>query len=87
MQGQGIERVFPMHSPFVQKVEVKRSGKVRRARLYFLRDRMGKATRLKEIIRPRAKKAKKAPKVTATPAPVAAPEPDVTPDSESPASE
>jgi large subunit ribosomal protein L19 len=87
VQGQGIERVFPMHSPFVQKVEVKRSGKVRRARLYFLRDRVGKATRLKEIIRPRAKKVKKAPKVAAAPAPVAAPEPEVTPEGEAPASE
>jgi len=67
VQGQGIERVFPLHSPFVQKVEVKRSGKVRRARLYFLRDRVGKATRLKEIMRPRVKKVK-APK--AAPAPV-----------------
>ena len=61
VQGQGLERVFPLHSPFVQKVEVKRSGKIRRARLYFLRDRMGKATRLKEIIRgTRPKKGRRA---------------------------
>ena len=50
VQGEGVERIFPMHSPFVQKVEVKRRGKIRRARLYYLRDRKGKATRLKEII-------------------------------------
>src|SRR5512134_2194966 len=39
VQGQGVERTFPLHSPFVQKVEVKRTGRSRRARLYFLRDR------------------------------------------------
>jgi len=54
VQGQGVERIFPMHSPFVKKVEVKRSGKVRRSRLYYLRDRTGKATRLKEIIQRRS---------------------------------
>ena len=76
VQGQGLERVFPMHSPFVQKVEVKRSGKIRRSRLYYLRDRTGKATRLKEIIRPSSRKAKKAAPKPA-PAPVAeAPEPE-----------
>ncbi|TWU42250.1 50S ribosomal protein L19 [Novipirellula artificiosorum] len=46
--GQGVERKFPVHSPRVEKVEVKRSGVVRRAKLYFLRDRIGKAVRLKE---------------------------------------
>ena len=46
--GEGVERKFPLHSPRVAKVEVKRSGVVRRAKLYFLRDRIGKATRLKE---------------------------------------
>ena len=46
--GEGVERKFPLHSPRVAKVEVKRSGIVRRAKLYFLRDRVGKATRLKE---------------------------------------
>ena len=70
VQGQGIERVFPLHSPFVQKVDVKRSGKVRRARLYFLRDRVGKATRLKEIMRPRTKKAKGPKAAPAATAPV-----------------
>ena len=46
--GEGVERKFPLHSPRIEKVEVKRSGVVRRAKLYFLRDRIGKAVRLKE---------------------------------------
>ncbi len=46
--GEGVERKFPLHSPRVEKVEVKRSGVVRRAKLYFLRGRVGKAVRLKE---------------------------------------
>lgn len=46
--GEGVERKFPVHSPRVASVEVKRSSVVRRAKLYFLRDRIGKAVRLKE---------------------------------------
>lgn len=46
--GEGVERKFPLHSPRIDKVEVKRSSVVRRAKLYFLRDRVGKAVRLKE---------------------------------------
>ena len=46
--GEGVERKFLVHSPRIDKVEVKRSGVVRRAKLYFLRDRVGKAVRLKE---------------------------------------
>ena len=46
--GEGVERVFPFHSPRIAKILVKRHGKVRRAKLYYLRDRVGKATRLKE---------------------------------------
>lgn len=46
--GVGIERVFPLHSPNVEKVEVIRLGKVRRAKLYYLRDRVGKAAKVKE---------------------------------------
>ena len=48
--GCGIERVFPVHSPSVDKVEVVRRGKVRRAKLYYLRDRVGKAAKVKENI-------------------------------------
>ena len=49
--GQGVERIFPLHSPVIQKVEVIRSAKVRRAKLYFLRDLKGKAARMKETRR------------------------------------
>ena len=48
VQGEGVERKFPVHSPRIADVTVKRSGKVRRAKLYFLRERSGKAVRLKE---------------------------------------
>ena len=47
--GYGVERIFPLHSPILEKVEVMKSGKVRRARLYYLRGRRGKAARLKEV--------------------------------------
>ena len=46
--GNGIERVFPIHSPRVAKIEVERQGKVRRSKLYYLRDKVGKAARVKE---------------------------------------
>lgn len=46
--GEGVERKFPLHSPRIAKVEVTRSAVVRRAKLYYLRDRVGKAVRLKE---------------------------------------
>ena len=48
VEGEGVERVFPIHSPRVEKVVVKKSGKVRRAKLNFLRERTGKATKLAE---------------------------------------
>lgn len=48
VDGQGVERTFPIHSPKLAKVVVKRSGIVRRAKLFYLRDRVGKATRIRE---------------------------------------
>ena len=46
--GEGVERVFPLYSPLVESIEVKRRGKVRRAKLYYLRDRRGKSARIAE---------------------------------------
>jgi large subunit ribosomal protein L19 len=48
--GVGVERVFPLHSPRVVKVEVVRPGKVRRAKLYYIRDKVGKGAKIKELI-------------------------------------
>lgn len=48
--GIGVERIFPTHSPRVAKIEVRRRGKVRRAKLFYLRDRSGKAARIKERV-------------------------------------
>ena len=73
VEGEGVERVFPLHSPNVGRIEVKRPGVVRRAKLYFLRDRVGKATRIKERVNAdylgkldehRSVKAAEAPKAT-----------------------
>jgi len=47
-QGIGVERVFLLHSPLVESIKIMRRGKVRRAKLYYLRDRVGKATRVKQ---------------------------------------
>jgi large subunit ribosomal protein L19 len=67
--GEGVERVFPIHSPNVESIEVKRRGKVRRAKLYYLRERRGKAARIAEKVdtRPGAKGGKAA-KAEAKPA-------------------
>lgn len=46
--GVGVERVFPIHAPIIDKIEVSRQGDVRRAKLYYLRDRVGKSARIKE---------------------------------------
>lgn len=60
VNNEGVERVFPLHSPKIAGVEVLRGGRTRRAKLYYLRDRVGKSTRLKEVAK--APKAKAAPK-------------------------
>lgn len=49
--GVGVEKTWPLHSPNVEKVEVVRQGKVRRAKLFYLRDRVGKKAKVKELVR------------------------------------
>jgi large subunit ribosomal protein L19 len=49
--GQGVERIFPLHSPVIDKIDVVRTARVRRAKLYFLRELKGKAARMKEVRR------------------------------------
>ena len=56
VQGEGVERIFPLHSPRVKDIVVTRPGKVRRAKLYFLRDRMGKQTRVEELLGAKARR-------------------------------
>lgn len=56
VQGEGVERVFPLHSPRVQDITVARHGKVRQARLYYLRDRVGKQTRVGELLGQKARR-------------------------------
>ncbi|WP_336250127.1 50S ribosomal protein L19 [Stomatohabitans albus] len=46
--GIGVERIFPVHAPIIEKIEVMRRGRVRRAKLYYLRDRVGKAAKIRE---------------------------------------
>lgn len=70
VQGEGVERIFPIHSPVIVDIKITRVGRVRRSRLYYLRDRVGKGTRLREVLGKRPTSKKKA-----APAPAAAPEP------------
>ncbi|MDR2630186.1 MAG: 50S ribosomal protein L19 [Spirochaetaceae bacterium] len=65
--GVGVERVFPLHSPRIARVELMRPGKVRRAKLYYIRDKIGKAAKIKELIVRKHPQ----PKPGATPAPEA----------------
>ena len=46
-----VEKTWPVHSPFVEKIEVVRKGKVRRAKIYYLRSRVGKAAKVKELVK------------------------------------
>jgi len=54
--GVGVERIFPLHSPRVERVEVVRRGRIRRAKLYYIRDRVGKAAKITELIQRKEKK-------------------------------
>ena len=60
VQGEGVERIFPLHSPRVQDVQVVRRGKVRQARLYYLRDRVGRQTRVAELVGEKARRHRRA---------------------------
>ena len=79
VQGEGVERVFPLHCPAVKEVRVKRAGRVRRAKLYYLRERVGKSTKVKERAEFEAKdgagQVAKAPPVRKAAEPVGAPKP------------
>ena len=57
--GVGVERIFPLHSPRIQKIEVIRQGKVRRGKLYYIRDRVGKSAKVAEVLGKGTKKKRK----------------------------
>src|SRR5882762_3152900 len=61
VNNEGVERIFPRHSPFIAKLVVKRSGEARRAKLFYLRERVGKAVRLTEKRKEKLEKPEKAP--------------------------
>src|SRR5438105_14772385 len=69
VNNEGVERIYPLHSPFIAKVNVKRGARVRRAKLYYLRDRVGKAVRLSELRKEKHGEAKPAAQNKAEPAP------------------
>jgi large subunit ribosomal protein L19 len=71
VNNEGVERIFMLHSPMVAGIEVRRRGKVRRAKLYFLRERVGKARRLRElrVSKDQGEKAPGAPDAPAKPTP------------------
>jgi large subunit ribosomal protein L19 len=75
--GVGVERVFPIHSPRIARVELTRPGKVRRAKLYYIRDKIGKAAKIKELIVKKRAVAEVPAKVS-TEAAAAAPAPENT---------
>lgn len=68
VSGEGVERIFPMHSPRVKDITVERRGSVRRAKLYYLRDRVGKQTRVDELLGERARRLNESSESEPTPA-------------------
>ena len=54
VQGEGVERIFPVHSPRIARIEVKKAGRVRRAKLFYIRDRVGKAVKIKSDVKRQA---------------------------------
>ena len=62
VQGEGVERIFPLHNPRVQDVVITRRGNVRRAKLFYLRDRVGKKTRVKELVGDKVRREREAEK-------------------------
>ncbi len=88
VQGEGVERIFPLHGPKIAWVKVQRRGEVRRSRLYYLRERIGKATRLREIIGFEGEAAEAAPaSAAAGAAPAAKPASDKSAPAAKPASD
>jgi len=85
VQGEGVERIFPLHSPRVKDVEITRRGKVRQARLYYLRDRVGKQTRVEELVGEKARRHKKAEQAPRTADKQATPQPPPQEKGENPA--
>jgi large subunit ribosomal protein L19 len=71
--GEGVERIFPLHSPVIAGIEVQKKGRVRRAKLRYLRDRKGKSTRLTTLIGDEGVEAEAAGERAPAPAPAAAP--------------
>ena len=69
--GEGVERVFPVHGPLIDSIKIVRRGKVRRAKLYYLRDRRGKSARIAERAERGAEKGKTKAKAKPAPAPAA----------------
>ena len=67
--GVGVERVFPIHSPRIARVELVRPGRVRRAKLYYIRDKIGKAAKIKELIIKKSAKSQSAAARESAPAP------------------
>ncbi|MDR2489982.1 MAG: 50S ribosomal protein L19 [Spirochaetaceae bacterium] len=66
--GVGVERIFPVHSPKIARLEVVRPGRVRRAKLYYIRGKIGKAAKIRELLGPKAARARAAPPPAPMPA-------------------